>query len=644
MTDEQSTVCPMCAVGCQLTVSGGSPDAGRASGRAGPANPQGTLCRRGIRAPRVLGDDDRLDAPLVREDGELVEADWETALDRATDGLGGVVAEAGADALAFLGAPHCTNEENYRLQKLARVLGTNNVDNRARACHDAAAGALEARFGYPATSFAAEDVLETDLLLAVGANPAVQQPVFFDSFVRPAVNERDATLVQVDPQANETTRLADHHVAPRPGADALLLQAVCARLAERGDVDESFVAARTTGDEVYREALADVDAAEAAAETGVPPEAVDALADAVADAERVAVLAATGVENDDGATPNALLDLLTLTGNVGEPGTGFAILRGLANEQGASDVGCRPTGLPGHAALDDAAARERLADAWGVAPPETPGLTEREALEGFGERVRGALVVGENPAVSKYDEEWVADRLDALDSLVVLDVFESETTAHADVVLPAAVGLEKGGTVTSLDRRVQTLTPVAEPPGDARSDHAILGALARRLAPDPDCFAGDVAETATELAAVSPLHGDLDDGERWPPTGSGSGTDTLYAESFATPDGKAAFSTPDVSVSALPEGAFALVVGSRAGGFGAAGEGDDRLRLNPTDAAELGVADGEAVTVTPADGGDAAVEVVADVTDAMRAGTVALHADVADPLVRAGATAVRITP
>jgi len=626
---EDGTVCPLCAVGCRLDVG---EDGDRAVGRNGPANPDGRLCAKGIRAPSVLDDPERLTTPLVREDGDLVEASWERALDRAADGLRDVHEAYGADALAFLGAPHCTNEENYRLQKLARVLGTNNVDNRARACHEEAAGALIERFGYPATTFAAEDLDDTDLLLAVGANPAVQQPVFFDSFVRPAVNRGDATLVQVDPRENETTRLASHHVAPRPGSDAQFIQAVCARLVERGDVDDDFLDERTTGYGSYADAVADIDPVSAAAETGVSADAVDAVADAVADADRVAVLAATGVENDGSATPNALLDLLALTGNVGRPGTGFGLLRGLNNEQGASDAGCRPDGLPGHAPLDDDDARERLADAWGVAPPREPGLTEKEALPAFGDDVHGVLVVGENPGVSKRDEDEVAERLNALDSLVVLDVFESETTAHADVVLPAAVGLEKSGTVTSLDRLVQRLSLVADPPGDARSDHAILGGLGQRLA--GDAFAGDIEDTERELAAVSDLHGGPD-GERWP-----DGEGTLYEHSFATPSGRTRFVEPSFDAPTIPEGAFALVVASRAGGFGMEA-GDDQLRLNTDDAAALGVEDGERVTVSTADG-DASIEASAHVTDGIRAGTVALHADAADPLVRAGATAVRI--
>lgn len=626
------TVCPRCAVGCRLARNDADPD--RAVGRPGPANPDGHLCARGARAPASLDDADRLTAPRVREDGDLVPVDWETALDRAAAALDGVRNGLGSDALAFLGAPHCTNEANYRLQKLARLLGTNNVDNRARGCHAAAADALSSRLGHPATTLAVEDVGRADLVVVAGANPAVQQPVFFDAFVRPAVAD-GTTLVHVDPGTNETTRLADRHVAPRPGTDARLFLGVCADLVARGAVDRAFVDARTSGFEAYADGLSAFDPATVAADAGVPPDAVTALADDVAAADRVAVLAATGVEADDGATPAALLDLLCLTGNVGIRGAGFVLLRGLANEQGAVDVGCRPDALPGHAALDDGPTRARLLAAWGTPPPTAPGRTWAQALDAFGEEVRGALVVGENPAVSKRDAAWVDDRLRALDALVVVDVRESETVRRADVALPAAAGLEKRGTVTAFDRRVQSLSPVADPPEGVRTDHAILGALGRRLVGAQ--FDGDIAATARELAAVSPLHRDVDPGDRWPADADGR---ALYAESFDTPDGTAPFAAPSPPPADVPGGSFALVVRGRAGGPDRE-RGDGRVRVNPADAATLDLRDGDQVTVRAVDG-TATVDVAAAVTESVREGGVALHAADADALVRAGTGAVHV--
>lgn len=621
-----ATVCPLCAVGCHLAPAD-EDDAmrGRARGVAGPANPNGRLCAKGINAFESVGDEDRLTEPLVREDGDLVATDWASALDRAADGLADAADAHGPDSLAFLGAPHCSNEENYLLQKLARTMGSNTVDNRARLCHDNAAAALAERFGYPASTLGVDELAESDLVLVVGANPAVQQPVAFNAFVRGG----DADVVHVDPRANETTRAADVHLAPRPGTDALFFHAVAAELLDTGSHDESFVAERTTGFEAYRESLADVDAVQAAAATDVPVDDVRDLAERIAAADGVAIIAGTGVEADDGATARALCDLLCLTGSVGRRGAGFALFRGLNNEQGATDVGCRPDELPGHADLDDPAARARIADVWDVEVSEEPGLNEKEALAAFGESIRGALVVGENPAISKRDAGWTAERLDALDSLVVLDVYETETTAHADVVLPAAVGVEKSGTVTNLDRRVQALTAVADPPGDARPDFETLCDLGTRLVGDGFDY-DDPREVFDELRAVSPIHADVTVGERW-------GDD--YRDRFATPDGRAAFEPAETDAEADDEG-LALVVGSRAGGFGAADTtADDLLHLNPADADALGLVESDAVVVR---GDGDSIETSLTVEDGVREGVAYLHADVADPLVRAGTASVEV--
>ncbi|WP_435101973.1 molybdopterin oxidoreductase family protein [Halarchaeum sp. P4] len=617
---ETETVCPLCAVGCHLARGDG---AGRARGVPGPANPNGRLCAKGANAFEAVEDDDRLTQPLVREDGDLVETTWESALDRATDGFEDVLDSHGPEALAFLGAPHCSNEENYLLQKLARTLGTNTVDNRARLCHDNAADALEARFGHPASTLGLPDLEASDLVIVVGANPAVQQPVAFNAFVRGS----DGALVHIDPRANETTRAADDHLAPRPGTDALLLQCVAATLVADGDYDADFVAERTTGFEAYRESLAALDVERAAAATDVPVADVRRLAERIADADGVAVIAGTGVEADDGATVEALLDVLCLTGNVDREGAGFALFRGLNNEQGATDVGCRPDRLPGHASLADPDARERVEAVWGVEVPTEPGLNETEALGVFGEEVHGALVVGENPAVAKRDADWTAERLDSLSTLVVVDVYETETTEHADVVLPAAVGLEKSGTVTNLDRRVQALAAVADPPGNARTDFETLCALGQRLVGDGFDYT-DPSEARAELRRVSPLHANVEVGEQWDYTG------------FDTPDGRAAFSPADVDVEVDDGDALALVVGSRAGGFGAADvSADENLHLNPADADARGLSDGDAVRVST-DG--ASVETTLTVEDGVREGVAYLHADVADPLVRAGAATVDV--
>jgi len=637
------TVCPFCAVGCRL-----DREDGRVQGRDGPANPNGRLCEKGLRAFDPATDEDRLTSPLVREAGDLVPASWERAIDAAVDGIETVLAEHGPEALAFLGAPRCTNEENYLLQKLARTLGTNRVDNRARRCHAAMARALGDRLGWPATTNSLADLRRADAILVVGANPAVRQPVAFDAAVRPAVAD-GATLIHVDPHQNETTRLATRHVAPRPGTDALVLSCCCAHLVAAGHVDDAFVHERTTGVDRYRTWLDDLDVAAGAERAGVEGDTIEAVAADLGTADRLAVLAGTGA--DRAPTADALLNLLLLTGNLGRPGTGLHVLRGLANEQGATDAGCVPDRLPGHQPVTDADARATVAAEWGDEPPPTPAPDGAGLLSGD-EDVHGAVVVGENPAVSKRDADGTARRLADLSVLVVAECFHTETTRHADVVLPAAVGVEKAGTVTNLDRQVQRLRPRVDPPGDARPDFEILRALGRRLV--DDAFAdADPAATFAELTRVAPPYADLryddlaDRPGRWPTDASGtrSGADVLYRDSFATGDGRAPFVTVDLPArpgDQADDGGLHLVVGDRAGRF--AGDepatDDEALVVHPEDAAAHDVVDGAPVVVS----NDAAsVETTARVSPSIRRGTVYLHASVADPLVRGGDAVVDLS-
>jgi len=630
------TVCPFCAVGCRLDRDTGN-GAERVTGREGPANPDGRLCEQGLHAFDASTDEHRLTRPLVRPDGDLEPVSWERALDRAVSGFERVHERRGVDALAFLGAPRCPTETNYALGKLARTLGTNNVDNRARGCHVAASRTLESRLGWGATTNSLDDVGGADVFLVVGANPAARQPVAFDSVVRPAVN-RGATLVHVDPHRNETTRLADDHLAPRPGTDALVVSLLAALVVESGGVDRAFVEQRTTGFERWRASLRERDLATDAATADIDRDTVATVAEALAAADGVAV--ATGTGGDDSETADALVNLLLATGSLGRPGCGFVVLRGLANEQGAVDAGCVPDRLPGHRPVTDGSARERLADEWGQPVPETPGKTEDELVDGFGDDIGAALVVGENPAVSKRDADALAAGLDALDTLVVTELSPSETTAHADVVLPAAAGVERAGTVTNLDRQVQRLRPPATPPGDARTDFEIVCALGRRLVGDGFDFGGP-NEAFAEFTRVAPPYAGLSyealetGSHRWPvsPGPDRAGGDPfLYADGFDTSDGRAAFVTVTPGEPALVDG-LRLVTGDRAGSFGRDGAVDGSVTVHPVDARARDLADGDRVVVSA---GDATVETTATVSDAIRRGTVHLHASVADPLVRRG--------
>jgi formate dehydrogenase major subunit len=627
----------------------------------GPANPNGRLCRKGVEAYRVGdADDDRLTEPLVRRADDLEAVSWNAAYECVVDGLAGIQATHGPDALAFLGAPHCTNEENYLLQKLARTLGTNNVDNRARLCHVSSTRALSEQVGWPATTSSLTELEESDVILVAGANPAERQPIAFNSFVRPAVIN-GATLVHVDPVGNRTTRLAEYHVAPRPGMDALVFDLLSAtviaehnRDREPKGVDHEFIDDRTRGYDSFVASIAELDRTHAVSTAGVDEATIEQVVDCLTDADRVAALVGTGTEGDRG-DPNAaeaLVNLLLVTGNLGRRGAGLYVLRGLVNEQGSTDAGCVPDRLPGHQPVTDTEARSRVASEWGVEPPSDPGKTASELLAAFGDDVRGAVVVGENPAISKRESDWIRRRLNALDLLVVLDIYPSKTTRHADVVFPVVAGVEKEGTFTNLDRRIQRSRPTRAPPETARSDFAVLCELGNRLFEDRDYFDySAVGEVFDELTDVAPTHSGLSyaalgpEGCQWPVDSDG----VLYGESFDTPDGLASFGNPQYKfepengvVDPAVDGGLRLVTGGRAGEF----EVDhsvstQRLRMHPTDASDRGIEPGAAIVVSS---GQTTVETTVETTDRIRQGTVYLSAEVADPFLRCETSTVAVKP
>ncbi|MFB6206504.1 MAG: molybdopterin oxidoreductase family protein [Haloglomus sp.] len=657
MTDEESdrifearkSICPFCGVGCTLEYDGTA-----ARGATGPVNTRGEICPKGAAAGDIVTDEDRLTEPLVREYGRFVTAPWDAALDRVEDRLGEIIAEHGPDAVQFFASSNCTNEENYVLGKLARVLGTNNVDNCARLCHASTVAAMSERLGAGAMTNTLDDLSGTDCLLVTGANPAEQHPVAFRSYLLPAV-QNGATLIHVDPRANDTTEAAEVHLPIRPGYDIQLLNAMAAVIVEAGLVDEAFVAERTAGYDTLAAHLDDVDPDALAREAGVDPNDLRAAARAYGEAGAAAAITGMGMSQHHCGTDNvhALLNLALLTGNIGRPGTGVNPLRGQNNVQGAGDVGALPDVLPGYEPVTDADARERVAAEWGVEPPADPGLTEVAATHRFGDEVRAAVVFGENPAVTEPNANAVATAFDELDFCIVIDLFETATVEHADVVLPGSAWAEKRGTVTNTDRRVLPMRPITTPPGNARRDLDILTELGRRLTDYPDEFRYDGPEAVfEELTRINPLYAGMDyDGidagcQRWPfPAGAESGTGILHAETFASGDRTA----PLVPVDAVPpaddldEDELVLTTGrvlqqfnsgalTRRSGRLVAMRGEDSLQINPADAGARGIEDGDRVAVVNDRG---RVAVTAEVTPDVREGTVFCTFHYAEPLVNA---------
>ncbi len=545
------TICPYCGVGCGIQVQPGEDGMRFLPWGEAPVN-EGRVCIKGGAATEIVDHEDRLTEPLIREDGELREAGWEEAYDLVVAEMERIREAHGPDAMGFFGSSKVMNEENYLLQKLARRYGTNNVDNCTRMCHASTVWALRTSLGAGAMTNSMEDLREeADLLWIQGANPGEQHPIANSQYFRQAVLN-GATVIQVDPHANKTTESFDiedterhQHLQVTPGTDVALLNVVIKTILENGWVDEEFVDERTEGFSDLVETLEGFDKATAADTCGVDLEAIESAAEKYAKADNAAIFTGMGMSQHSSGVDNVQneINLALITGNIGRPGTGVNPLRGQNNVQGTCDVGAMPNVLPGYQLVDDDEARESVESVWGFSVPEEPGLTNVEITSAAGDSVHGLYVMGENPVMSEPNANQVTAHLEALEFVVVQDIFPTETVEYADVVLPATTWAERGGTVTNTDRRVQRMRPVEKVHQGTKHDLEILCEVGTRLFEDGFDFDGPEA-VFEELRAVCPIYHGMsyealgEEGIHWPCYEPGDEGDRyLYAETFDTGNG-----------------------------------------------------------------------------------------------------------
>ena len=555
------TICPYCGVGCGIQVRQGDDpgDVRFMPWSDAPVN-EGSICIKGGAATEVVDHEDRLTEPLIEEDGEFREATWEEAYDRIVSELTRIREEYGPDAMGFFGSSKTMNEENYLLQKLARRYGTNNVDNCTRMCHASTVWALRTSLGAGAMTNSMADLeAAADVFWIQGANPGEQHPIANSQYFRQAVLE-GATVIQVDPHANKTTRSFDvqgtdrhMHLQVNPGADIPLLNVVLKTILERheedpdaGWIDEAFVEERTEGFEHLKETLEGFDRGAAAEEAGVPLEDIELAAEKYAMANNAAIFTGMGMSQHTCGVDNVQneINLALITGNVGKPGTGVNPLRGQNNVQGTSDVGAMPNVLPGYQLVEDDEARRSVEDVWGFEVPDEPGLTNVELSHEFGDSVHGLYVMGENPVMSEPDSNEVEKRLNSLEFVVAQDIFMTETAEFADVVLPATTWAERGGTVTNTDRRVQRMRGVEKVHENTKHDLEILMEVGSRLFSEEEFRFDDVEAVFEELRAVCPIYHGMtydglgEEGVHWPCYEEGDeGDQFLYEDSFDTESG-----------------------------------------------------------------------------------------------------------
>ena len=585
-----------------------------------------------------------------KAEDNYIPVSWETAIDLVATRLADTVKTYGVNAVATLSSARCTNEENYLFQKLTRAsLGTNNVDHCARLCHASTVTGLGMAFGSGAMTNPIHDIRDADCIFITGSNTAESHPVISYEVVRAV--KKGASLIIIDPRRVPLVDHATLFLQPKPGTDIFIFLAMAHVILREGWADMDFIKQRTENFDTFAKSVEAHTPEVAALASGVPAELIKQAARLYALGERMkgednsggtpssfiphpssltrgrsSILYAMGITQRSNGTDLVLTlaNLAMLCGQIGKPATGVNPLRGQSNVQGACDMGALPNVLPGYQPVSDAAKRQAVAQTWGLDDlPPIPGLTIVEMMQAAtAGNVRAMFIMGENPMLSDPNLSHVEEALRALDFLAVQDIFLSETAQLAHVVLPAASSLEKDGTFTNTERRVQLLEPVLPPPGQAQPDWQILCALGQKL----DEKLGrerqgywDYSSTAAimaELATVTPIYGGVrhhrlvGSGLIWPcPTEEHPGTPILHTEKFSRGLGK--FHAVAAQLPAeLPDEEYPLILTTgrilyhyHTGTMTRRSEGlnwrESRgyAEVNEQDAQAIGLRDGSAVTI-----------------------------------------------
>ena len=540
------TVCTYCGVGCSFDVWTKDRHILKVEPLEGPANGVST-CVKGKFAWDHINNKDRLTKPLIRGGDKFREASWEEALEFVARRLTEIKAKNGPDSIGLISSSKCTNEESYLMQKLARaVVGTNNIDNCSRYCQSPATVGLFRTVGYGGDSGSITDISQADLVLIVGSNTAESHPVIATR-VKRAHKLHGQKLIVSDLREHEMARRADVFLHPNPGTDLIWLSAVTRYLIDNGLAKTDFVEKWVNGFDEYRKSLEPFTMEFASERCGLPVDTLKKVAQMITDAERFCILWAMGVtQHSQGSdTSTAISNLLLATGNYMRSGTGAYPLRGHNNVQGASDYGSMPNNLPGYQSVDDKEVRERFEAGWNVTLPSSKGLDNHEMVEAIEQgKLKAMYLIGEEMSIVDSNANYVSDAFSKLEFFVVQEIFFGETCQYADVVLPATPSLEKEGTFTSTERRIQRLYEVFEPLAGCRPDWQIIRDVANHLGADWNYQ--HPSEVMDEIASLTPLFAGVNytrlEGYKslqWPVAADGSDQPLLYTKQFFFPDGKA---------------------------------------------------------------------------------------------------------
>ncbi len=620
-TKKTRTICTYCGVGCNLEVSTRGNEILSIQAPVDAEVNMAHTCLKGRYAFKFYNHRDRLRTPLIRYNGHFQEATWEEAYDHIAKNLQRIKDEHGGDAVGGISSARCTNEENYLMQKFIRVVfGTNNIDACARVCHSPTAWGMQKAFGTGAATNSVIDIQHTNCMLVIGANPTEGHPVTGAKIKQRAM--KGVPLIVIDPREIEIVKYAKHHLQLRPGTNVAILDMFAYYIWEAGLVDKEFIEKRCENWTEFENGLRSIDLDELEKIHGVPREQVKAAALEYANAENAMAFHGLGVTEHSHGSKSIMLiaDIAMMTGNIGRRGVGVNPLRGQNNVQGTADMGCQPHQGAGYLQVNDPANHRMYQDFYGANLSDQIGLKIPQMYDAaLAGKFKALWVMGEDMVQTDPNTEHVKKALNALDFLVVQELFMTPTAEFANVVLPAASFFEKSGTFTNGERRVQRVNAVIPPLAGTKTDGQIVVDIMNRMGvaqPDytPDGVLAEIARVVPFFKGAT-WEGLGDNGKQWPIAEGNVGTEILHADTFKRGLGKFHFFEFKESkeiVQHLTEFPLILTTGRllehyncgsmtrRTGNVEIVTK--DELAINPVDAKKKGIITGDTVRIFSARG------------------------------------------
>ncbi|MDD1758726.1 MAG: formate dehydrogenase subunit alpha [Methanotrichaceae archaeon] len=614
-----ASVCPYCGAGCGFYINVEKDKATGIEYMTGHPASEGALCAKGNAALEILYHQDRLVFPLKRKGEGWTRITWDKALELVARGFGEAIKIHGSGSIGFLASSKCTNEENYLIEKLARCLGSPNVDNCARLCHAPTIVGLNRALGAAGMTNPISDLANSKCIFIIGSNLAENHPILSRWIHR--ARDAGAVVIVADPRLTHTAWMADIFLQIKPGTDVALLNGMAGVIIREGLADHDFISKLTIGYEDLVKTITAYTPERVSEITGVSANDIVKASKAYAKSPTSAIVYSMGITQHTTGTDNvqALSNLALICGHMGKQGAGIFPLRGQNNVQGACDMGALAEFYPGYRKADDPETTKIFSQAWGIEfLPVGRGLTATEMIDAAMEgKIKAMYIVGEDPINSDPNASHAREALKNLDFLVVQDIFMTATARLADIVLPASAWAEKEGTYTSTERRVQWSNKAIEPPAEAKADLEIICEVAGKLGLQ---FAyPDAAAVLSEINRLVPAYGGITrdrltaESLIWPcPSADQPGTPILHSQGFKLPGGKAAIVPieykPPAEESSL-EYPFILTTGRVAVHHNAGSmtrrspsllerEPDLFVEINSADAVRLSISDGEEIAVT----------------------------------------------